>query len=78
MADAFGSLAPLMNQGLVTQENDAHFRVERNFFISLLAQRIAKIKFAEAWFLSKYPDAREAIDPGVVQSARTHYVQSGY
>jgi hypothetical protein len=78
MTGAFGSFASLINQGLVTGENDAHFRVERNFLISLLAQRIAKIKFDETWYLSRYPDVRDAVKLGVVPSGHQHYVESGY
>jgi hypothetical protein len=41
MADAFGSLASLMNQGLVTQETTYIFCVAQDFFISLLPHRCA-------------------------------------
>ena len=78
MADPFGSFASLSNQGLVTQENNACFRVERNFLISLLAHRISTVRFDEVWYLSRYPDVREAIKQGVIASGRDHYIQSGY
>ena len=78
MAEPFGSLASLKNQGLMSPDKDSHFRVERNFLVSLLAPRIAKIKFDEAWYLSKYPDVREAVKRGVVASGREHYMLDGY
>jgi hypothetical protein len=78
MADPVGSMASLRNQGLVSPENHAYFRVERNFFISLMAKRLAAIKFDEAWYLSKYPDVKDAVKRGLVPSGREHYLSHGY
>ncbi len=78
MADPFGSLATLKNQGLVVAEGNTHFRVERHFFIALMAKKIASIKFDEVWYLSKYPDVKDAVKRGVVPSGREHYGMSGY
>ncbi len=78
MAEPFGSLATLKNHGLLIPEGNTHFRVERNFLIAIMAKRIATIKFDEAWYLSKYPDVRDAVKRGTVQSGREHYVSFGY
>ena len=78
MSDPFGSLASLKNQGLLAEESPTHFRVERNFLIALIAKRLANIKFDEAWYLSKYPDVKEAVKRGLFRSGREHYVLSGY
>ncbi len=79
MAEPFGSFATLKNQGLVLgAETDTHFKVERNFLISLMAERIKKVTFDEAWYLSKNPDVREAVRRGVFTSARNHYILFGY
>jgi hypothetical protein len=78
MADPIGSMASLKNQGLLVPENNTHFRVDRNFFISIMAKRLATIKFDEAWYLSKYPDVKEAVKRGLVPSGREHYVSHGY
>jgi hypothetical protein len=78
MPEPFGSFAALKNQGLLAAEDGAHFRVERNFLISLLAKRIANIKFDEAWYLARYPDVKEAVRRGVFSSGREHYMLSGY
>jgi 3-phytase/alkaline phosphatase D len=43
-----------------------------------MAKRISNIKFDEAWYLSKYPDVKEAVKRGVVAGGREHYVLSGY
>jgi hypothetical protein len=48
-------------------------RVERNFWVALMVK-----KFDEAWYLSKYPDVKEAVKRGAVPSGRQHYVQFGY
>jgi len=78
MAEPFGTFATLKNQSLVTPEGDAHFLVERNFFIAVMAKRIGGIKFDEAWYLAKNPDVKEAIRRGTIPSAKEHYVESGY
>jgi hypothetical protein len=78
MAEAFGSMAALKNQGLLMPESNTHFRIERNFLVSILAKRLATIKFDEAWYLSKYPDVKDAVRRGVVASGREHYVAHGF
>ena len=78
MADPFGSMATLKNQGLLIPDNNTHFRVERNFLIAVMAKRLATIKFDEAWYLSKYPDVKDAVKRGVVPSGREHYVLFGF
>jgi hypothetical protein len=78
MADAFGSMAALKNQGLLVPENHTHFRIERNFLISIMAKRIASIKFDEAWYLSKYPDVKDAVKRGIIASGREHYMAHGF
>jgi len=78
MLDAFGSMATLRNQGLLVAENDTHFRIERGFLISIMAARLAKIKFDEAWYLAKYPDVKDAVKRGVLVSGREHYLSHGY
>jgi len=78
MAEAFGSMAALKNQGLLMPESNTHFRIERNFLVSILSKRLATIKFDEAWYLSKYPDVKDAVRRGVVASGREHYVAQGF
>jgi len=78
MADPFGTFAALKNQGLLAVEDSTHFRVERNFLIALMAKRIGKIRFDESWYLTRYPDVRDAVKRGVCASARDHYALSGY
>jgi len=78
MADPIGTWAALRNQGLVTAESSTHFRIERNFLIALMAKRLASIKFDEAWYLAKYPDVKDGVRRGLVQSGQEHYVLFGY
>ena len=65
MADPFGSMASLKNQGLLTQENGTHFRIEKNSVIAIMGKRLGTIKFDEAWYLSKYPDVKDAVKRGL-------------
>jgi len=78
MADPFGSMASLQTLGLLVPEGNTHFRVERNFLIALMAKKLATIKFDEAWYLSKYPDVKDAVKRGIIPSGREHYVAHGF
>jgi hypothetical protein len=79
MAEPFGSMASLKNQGLLVPDtNNTHFRIERNFLVAMMARRLSAIRFDEAWYLSKYPDVKEAVKRGVVTSGRDHYVAHGF
>ena len=46
--------------------------------IQLLRQLIIGIEVDEQWYLKRYPDIAEAIEQGVVESARLHFVNDGY
>ena len=76
--DAVSSMATLKNQNLLVPEGDAHFRIERNLLVAMMDAALSKIKFDEAWYLSKYPDVRDAVKRGKVTSGRQHYLQFGY
>jgi hypothetical protein len=78
MTDPFASFATLRNKGLITPEGNTHFLVERNFLITLMAQKIAGMRFDEAWYLSKYPDVHDAVKRGTIASGREHYLRFGY
>lgn len=78
MPDTFGSMAVLRNKGLLTPEGDAHFRIERDFLVSILAPLLAKIKFDEAWYLGKYSDVKDAVKRGTYASGREHYLTHGF
>src|ERR1051326_873539 len=77
MAQPFASMAALKNQRLLVPESNTHFPIERNFLVSMMADRLAAIKFDEAWYLAKYPDVKEAVRRGTVASARDNYVTNG-
>lgn len=76
--DTFSSMASLKNQGLLIPEGDTHFRIERNLLVAIMTATLAKIKFDEAWYLSKYPDVKESVKRGNLKSGREHYLLFGY
>lgn len=78
MTESLAPLATLKNRGLLAPDGDAYFRIERHFLISLLADKIAAMPFDESWYLSKYPDVRDAVKRRIVASAHDHFVQFGY
>lgn len=76
--DAVSSMATLKNQGLLAPEGDTHFRVERNLLVAMMGTTLSKIKFDEAWYLSKYPDVKDGVKRGTIASGREHYLRFGY
>jgi hypothetical protein len=46
--------------------------------LKVLQSMLRSIPFDEEWYLSAYPDVAKAIEDGVVQSARQHFVENGY
>ena len=46
--------------------------------VQLLRQMIIGVEVNEAWYLERYPDIAEAIEQGIVKSARLHFVNDGY
>ncbi len=47
-------------------------------FIQLIRRMIAGVPVDEAWYLERHPDIADAIRQGIVQSARSHFVNDGY
>ena len=47
-------------------------------FTVLIRTLLQGIEVDEAWYLSQYPDVAEAIQKGVVGSAREHFLNDGY
>jgi hypothetical protein len=78
VGESFTSFAALVNRGLLAPDGNAHLRVERNFLISLMAQKVTTIRVDEEWYLARYTDVREAVRRGTVTSGQEHYVQCGY
>jgi hypothetical protein len=46
--------------------------------IQMLRQVIIGVEVDERWYLERYPDIAEAIQQGLVESARLHFVNDGY
>jgi hypothetical protein len=49
-----------------------------NNLVQLLRRVIIGVEVDEKWYLERYPDIAEAIQQGLVQSARLHFVNDGY
>jgi hypothetical protein len=47
-------------------------------FLEMLRLILANIPVDEDWYAKRYPDIAESIRQGVVESARTHFVNDGY
>jgi hypothetical protein len=71
--------ASLVNEkAIIPPGGSPYFGVQEHFFQSCMADRLAKVRVDEAWYLEAYPDVREAIAGGAVPDARTHFVMFGY
>ena len=46
--------------------------------VQMLRRMIIGVEVDEAWYLEAYPDIADAIEKGVVKSARLHFVNDGY
>jgi hypothetical protein len=46
--------------------------------IQMIRRLIAGVEVDEAWYLQRYLDIAEAIEQGIVPSARSHFVNDGY
>ena len=46
--------------------------------VQLLRRMIVGVEVDETWYLERYPDIAEAINQGIVESARRHFVNDGY
>lgn len=47
-------------------------------FVQMVRQIIVGVEVDEQWYLERYPDIAEAIQEGLVQSPRLHFVNDGY
>jgi hypothetical protein len=46
--------------------------------VQMMRRLIIGVEVDERWYLERYPDIADAIEKGVVQSARLHFVNDGY
>lgn len=72
------SLATLVNLDLISDLGSGKASIEEGLLRSLLAPMIESIDFDERWYLEKYPDVKDAIAKGQLESAHAHFVVSGY
>jgi len=72
------NLGTLQNLKLVSFDADSRVSVDEPFFRVLLGSMIQNIEFDEEFYFSRYPDVKDAVLKGIVESAHSHYLQSGY
>jgi hypothetical protein len=71
--------ASLVNEkAIIPPGSSPYFGVREHFFQSCMAERLAKVRVDEAWYLEAYPDVRDAIAAGIVPDVRTHFLMFGY
>lgn len=73
---AFGALAS--RRVVIAAERTNLFAVDKYFLVRLMESQLRRIHLDEGWYFSKYPDIRNAVESGVVPSAKHHYVNDGY
>lgn len=47
-------------------------------FTQLIRTLLQGIEVDEAWYLTQYPDVADAVDKGIITSAKEHFLNDGY
>jgi hypothetical protein len=77
--DEVDSFAALINRKLLIPSNSSgYIAVERPFLHRLMAPLVRQVRVDQDWYMTRYPDVREAVSNGVVGDAREHYVLHGF
>ena len=61
-----------------TVKGELRVSVSYDDFIKLLKLLLAGTEVDEAWYMEQYDDIREAVEAGVIPSAKKHFVNDGY
>jgi hypothetical protein len=76
---ALQTYAALLERRLIVPSaSQPYLAIDQHFFFDHFAPTLCHIYFDEAWYLIKYRDIREAVEKGMVASARHHYVRFGF
>ncbi len=70
----------LVNERLSTVKINGTSRIQNTYeeFLSIVKLLLRGTAFDEAWYLSKYPDVKDAVKSGVFKSGRHHFIEVGY
>lgn len=72
----YGSL--LGRKMVVPSTRTGYVALDQFLFFELMARRLIDVPVDEAWYLTTYPDIKDAIAAGAVRSATHHYARFGY
>ena len=72
----YGSL--LGRKMVVPSTRTGYVALDQFLFFELMARRLIDVPVDEAWYLTAYPDIKDAIAAGAVRSAKHHYARFGY
>lgn len=62
-----------------TNGGDSHYvELLESKFLDLLCCLLAQVEVDENFYLSAYRDVQDAVQAGLVPSARAHYIRAGY
>lgn len=76
---SFETYATLLNKKILVPSQKADYiAVKREFFIACFAQMIGSVFVDADWYLTAYPDVKEAIGKSIVPSAAVHYREFGF
>jgi hypothetical protein len=66
------------NKIIMPSGNNAYFAIEKHFLYACMSSYVDTIHFDEGWYLETYPDIKDAVDKGLFERAKDHYVRFGY
>ncbi|PHR81061.1 MAG: hypothetical protein COA64_03130 [Henriciella sp.] len=59
-------------------EGEDRVSMSREGFKSLIEALLRNVEFDEDWYLESYPDVRQGLEKGVIESLHRHYLRLGY
>lgn len=59
-------------------EGEDRVSMSREGFKSLIESLLRTVEFDEDWYLENYPDVRQGLEKGVIESLHRHYLRLGY
>lgn len=68
----------LTGKFVVPSERTGYIAVDKDLFVRLMARSLRDIPIDEEWYLTTYPDVKDAIVAGTTSSAAYHYAHFGF
>ena len=75
---SFAQLSSLLKVKVETLDSKRKVAVAGDVLKELISRALLTVAFDEKWYLSNYPDLRQAWENGDIKDLREHFVTTGY